>query len=65
MSKNPNNKDVAEAIRVEVNEETDDMFIVFKVVDNHFKQKIRDHWLDDSIELKVTGRKTLEEIDST
>jgi hypothetical protein len=43
---------VATAVRVEYDQNNDDTFIVFKIIDEAFKQKIRDNW-DDGIELKM------------
>lgn len=46
---------VAQAIRIEYNDSTDTMYIVFEIVDEHFKSKIRQDWTQD-IELKLIGR---------
>lgn len=43
---------VATAVRVEYDQNNDDTFIVFKITDNAFKQKIRDNW-NDGIELRM------------
>jgi hypothetical protein len=53
------NKIVAVAARMEIDNSTDDVYIVFKVINEDFKRRIRGNWLDD-VELKVIG-KTLEE----
>ena len=45
-------KEVAKAVRMEYDKSSDDVFIVFRIVDEHFKQKVRDDWKDD-IELKL------------
>jgi hypothetical protein len=45
-------KRVATAVRVEYDQNNDDTFIVFKIIDEAFKKKIRDNW-DDGIELRL------------
>lgn len=50
---------VARAIRMEVDPNTGDLYLVFKVVDEAFKQKIRDNWSAD-IKLKVLGKDLIE-----
>ncbi|HVI40240.1 MAG TPA: hypothetical protein VM577_06240 [Anaerovoracaceae bacterium] len=59
MDKKAQNQTVAVAIRVEYQPETDKLFLVFEVVDEKFKQKIKADWSQD-VELKLVG-KTLEE----
>ena len=49
-------KTIAEGIRVEIDEDKDDVYIVFKVIDESFKQKVRDNWLED-VELKLVNKK--------
>ena len=46
---------VARAMRMELDPNTGDLYLVFKVVDERFKQKIREEWSKD-IELKVLGK---------
>lgn len=46
---------IATAIRIESEPSTDSIFIVFKVVEEGFKQKIRSDWMQD-LELKVIGK---------
>jgi hypothetical protein len=48
-------KVVAKAVRMEFDELKDDVYIVFKITDEQFKQKIRANWLDD-VELKLLGK---------
>ena len=55
MSKDPRYKTVARAVRLEIDEDKGEFFIVFKVTDSQFKKHLRDHWLDD-IELKLFGK---------
>jgi hypothetical protein len=51
---------VARAIRMEVDPITGELYLVFKVIDESFKQRVRDNWMDD-VELVLLG-KTLKEI---
>jgi len=53
--KNEQYQVVARAIRVEKNIDTDELYLVFEVVDEDFKKQIKLNWLDD-IELKVVGK---------
>ena len=46
---------VARAIRMEVDTLTGDLYLVFKVIDESFKQRVRDNWMDD-IELVLLGK---------
>ncbi len=52
----PPNKTVAIAARMEFDKSSDDVYITFKIIDENFKKKIRDNWLDD-VELIVDGKK--------
>jgi hypothetical protein len=54
--KKDNNQTVAEIARMEHNENTDDLYLVFKVVDEGFKKRIKKDWMED-IELKIIGKK--------
>jgi hypothetical protein len=45
-------KEVAVAVRMEYDKSSDDVFIVFRIVDEQFKQKVRDDWKDD-IEVRL------------
>lgn len=46
---------VAKAVRVEHNPESDTVFLVFEIVDDDFKKRIKKDWTED-IELKVIGK---------
>jgi len=46
---------VARAVRMEVDPITGDLYLVFRVIDESFKQRIRENW-DADVELKVLGR---------
>lgn len=52
----PNEHSIAEAVRVEYNEDSGALYIVFHVTDEEFKNQIRKDWMKD-IELKIFGRK--------
>jgi hypothetical protein len=51
---------VARAIRMEVDPNTGDLYLVFKVIDENFKQRIRESW-DADVELKVLGKDLVED----
>jgi hypothetical protein len=57
MPKNPYHI-VAEAIRVEYIKDTDEVYLVFEVVDEDFKKSIKKDWTQD-IELKIIDRKLI------
>jgi len=46
---------IAEAIRIEVDEDTGRMFIVFEVKSEKHKRDIRKNWADD-IEYRLVGK---------
>ena len=46
---------VAKAIRLEVDESKDDVYIIFKITDERFKQKVRADWEDD-VEVRVVNK---------
>lgn len=48
-------KTVAKAVRIELNETTDELFLVFEVVDELFKKKIKDNWMRD-VPLHLIGK---------
>ena len=51
---------VATAVRMERDDLTDDVFLVFKVLDESFKQRVRKDWEKD-IPMKLVGRELVEE----
>ena len=51
---------VAEAVRIEYDEETGKLFIVFEVKDEKYKQDIKKNWTRD-IEYKLVDRKLVKE----
>jgi hypothetical protein len=50
---------VAKAVRMEHNPETDTLYIVFEIVDEDFKKRIKDDWMQD-VELKLLGKGLVE-----
>ena len=46
---------VATAVRVEVDSDSDEVFVVFKVFDEKFKRTIKDEWMKDT-ELKIVDK---------
>ncbi len=50
---------VARAIRMEIDPNTGDLYLVFKVVDEDFKQRVRENWSRD-VQLEVMGRDLVE-----
>lgn len=46
---------VARAIRMEIDNNTGDLYLVFKIIDEDFKQKVREDWMDD-IKLEILGK---------
>jgi len=49
---------VATAVRMEYDQNNDDTFIVFKIIDEAFKKKVRDNW-DGNIQLKMINATSL------
>ena len=50
---------VARAIRMEVDPNTGDLYLVFKVIDESFKQRVRENWSAD-VKLEILGRDLVE-----
>lgn len=48
-------KVVAEAVRLEFEEKTGDLYIVFKIKDEQYKQEIKKTWTED-IEYRIVDR---------
>lgn len=46
---------IARAVRVEHDVKTDTIFLVFEVVDESFKQRIKNDWMQD-IEVQIIGK---------
>lgn len=60
MDKRALNTTVATAVRVERDERTDDLYLVFRVTSESFKQRIINDWMQD-IEVKLIGKDLTEE----
>ena len=48
-------KTIAEAVRIEFEQKTGELFIVLKVVDGKFKQDVKNNWTKD-IEYRLIDR---------
>lgn len=46
---------IARAVRIEIDPITNDVYLVFKVIDEAFKKNVRENWEQD-VELKILGR---------
>jgi hypothetical protein len=55
---------VAEAVRIEFEEKTGRLYIVFEVKDEKYKQDIKKNWTQD-IEYKLVDRNLVREIDES
>lgn len=49
---------LAEAVRAETNPDTGEMYLIFEVVDEDFKRRIKNNFIAD-IELKLVGTKLI------
>lgn len=56
MSKNYQDDTVAVAVRVEHSLDRDDVFLVFKIVNERFKKRIKNDWTED-IELRIIEKR--------
>jgi hypothetical protein len=59
MMKNNNQHTVANAVRIEIDPANDNTYLVFKVEDEAFKQKVRENWSDD-IPVMMIGKSLVE-----
>lgn len=50
-----NEQTVAQVVRVEHNPDNDELFLVFQVVDEGFKARIKKDWMQD-VELHLIGK---------
>jgi hypothetical protein len=48
-------KALAEAVRIEHDEKNDNIYIVFKVIDENFKRQVKTNWTKD-IEYQLLGK---------
>lgn len=60
--KNSSEKIIAEAVRVEFDEEEDKLYIVFEVIDAKSKSELKTKWVDD-LEYKLVGKNLIEKVD--
>lgn len=51
----PLTQTVAIAVRIEIEPKTDRTYLVFEIVDEDFKQRIKKDWMEE-IELKLIGK---------
>jgi hypothetical protein len=58
MTKN-NQHTVANAVRIEIDPSNNNTYLVFKVVDEAFKQKVRENWGND-IPVMMIGQNLVE-----
>lgn len=50
---------IAKAVRIELDKKNDDIYIVFKIIDEGFKKKVREDWLSD-YELMIVDKNLVE-----
>lgn len=50
---------IAKAVRIELDKKNDDIYIVFKIIDERFKKKVREDWLSD-YELMIVDKNLVE-----
>lgn len=46
---------VATVVRMEHNENTDELFLVFQIIDEGFKKRIKKNWMED-VPVKLIGK---------
>lgn len=54
------NHTIATVIRVEHNPHTDKIYLVFEIIDEGFKQRVKKDWMQD-IDVKLVGRELVED----
>lgn len=52
---------IAKAIRVEHDVYTDKIYLVFEIVDEGFRQRVKKNWMQD-IDVKLVGRDLVEDV---
>jgi len=50
---------IARGIRMEIDPNTGDLYLVFKVIDEDFKKRVRESWNDD-VQLQILGKDLIE-----
>jgi hypothetical protein len=58
--KKMNKQTVARAVRVEIDPVDNTTYLVFKIIDESFKQKVRENWNND-VPVVVIGKDLIEE----
>ncbi len=56
MNEKDSYQEVAKAVRVEYGRHNDEVYIVFKIMDEKFKKRIKDDWNAD-VDLKIIDKK--------
>lgn len=56
------NQTVARATRMEIDPNTGDLYLVFKIIDESFKQSVRENW-DDDVELTILGKELVKNLE--
>lgn len=54
------NHTLAKAVRVEYDQKTDTVFLVFEIVDERFKQEVKKDWTKD-IDMKLIGKNLIKD----
>lgn len=54
------NHTIAKAVRVEHDTYTDKIYLVFEIVDDGFRQRVKKNWIQD-IDVKLVGRDLVED----
>jgi hypothetical protein len=49
-------KTIAQAVRIEYNQYTSELFLVFQVVDESFKRRIQKDWMED-VPVRIIGKR--------
>lgn len=60
MNRKTLNHTIAKVIRIERDPDTDNIYLVFKIVDEGFKQRVKQDWMQD-IDVKLIGKDLIEE----
>jgi hypothetical protein len=50
---------VAEVVRIEHSEKDDEIYLVFKIVNDNFKRRIKKNWVSD-VDLRIIGKGLVE-----
>jgi hypothetical protein len=55
------NHTIAKVIRVERDPYTDKIYLVFEIVDESFKKRVKEDWMQD-IDVKIIGKNLIEDL---